>query len=679
MEKKFHMTFGLKLVLLVLLMSIALSVAALISTYFTFFLWNVGIYIETGNTLAKTAASQVSVEELDRYFSLIDLEDLERTRYTYQPDNRYQDVQNFLMDLAVNSEASEIYIVRAVEGIGLVILFDSAYSSEDDPGSTPLGDTYMSEAISGYLDEMLLGNVNDSVVDPDDPDYGTVLTVIFHIPGRPAYYAMADIPVGEVWMRQNNYIFVTAVLLAVLTLIFVVIYLLVIRFGFARPLARITQAAQSCGAGAGPEAFDGLKFKGSYELQTLADNFRNMLLEIRENSKREQDLAVREQRLQVEMGLANDLKMAVLPRQLPQREREYPFQVQGLICQGEGLTCCFYDYFLLPLNRLCVIIGETRGRGVHELLFTAMAQAAIKSRLLSDLTLAETMTSANRQIYDMGGDMELYVLAGILDGATGCFSYVNAGQRPPLIMRDQERYDWVDAFPSAPLGQSENVAYQVMELRLRQGNRLFFRTGERDAPYGRNVGDSVDEQIRLFLNEKNVRQADLEQQLQLISDAVDSYASQSGRTEGSAMLALEYCRRDKAQAHCVLTADASSAAQLKTFLRGQMHANGIAGHQAEHIVVLGDELLALCARKSHSDDRFLAECAVQNERVTLRIRGDLGARDPLTDQPEGPGRQAVDYWRRSCEDLFFEHSSSMDTVTLVTRLSPDDTGALVSV
>ena len=108
MEKKFHMTFGLKLVLLVLLMSIALSVAALISTYFTFFLWNVGIYIETGNTLAKTAASQVSVEELDRYFSLIDLEDLERTRYTYQPDNRYQDVQNFLMDLAVNSEASEI-------------------------------------------------------------------------------------------------------------------------------------------------------------------------------------------------------------------------------------------------------------------------------------------------------------------------------------------------------------------------------------------------------------------------------------------------------------------------------------------------------------------------------------------------------------------------------------------
>ena len=449
-----------------------------------------------------------------------------------------------------------------------------------------------------------------------------------------------------------------------------VLYLALIRRFFVRPVQQLTEAAQSYEGGENKKVFSGVKIHGNDELKTLADAFRMMLVEIEINNMEQQELALREQRLDSELQLANELNVSMLPRALPEREGGYPFAVQGSIRQGQELSCRFYDYFLLDRDQLCILVGEVPGEGVPQVLYTAMAQATIKSQMRSGLPLTEAVTAAGRQLHELSDSLCLHVMVGILNGTTGQFTCINAGLPRPLLMRGEDRYEWIKALSYAPLGQSENVVYQVLELELRQGDRLFFHTEGLDEIAGQDGRTFGEEQLRLTLNERQSRQGDLEVQLRYVSDAGTAYAERSGRIRGYALLGLEYRRRDRAQAHCILTPDAAGNQQLLEFLRGQLSENAVESQRLAEVMVLADELFTLCRRCAAPDSRFLAECAIPagEDLLVLRLKGDLGGRDPLKGLEGGAACHAVEFLAKHCEQVFFEHGDSVDIVTMVRRI-----------
>ena len=291
-----------------------------------------------------------------------------------------------------------------------------------------------------------------------------------------------------------------------------------------------------------------------------------------------------------------------------------------------------------------------------------------------ELSLVEAMTAANQQLYEMSDDLCLHVLVGVLNGATGQFSCINAGQRDPLLMRSQDRYNWVKTLSYAPLGQSENVVYQVLDLELRQGDRMLFHTKGLDDIQGTDGKHFSDDQLRLTLNENRSREADLEQQLQLVHDAGGVYAAKTNDVNGYVLLALEYRRQDRAQAHCVITPDATGSAQLTAFLRGQLETNQIHGRQMANVLVLADELFNLCCHQTDADSRMMAECAIPPEEdlVIFRLKGDFGGQNPL-EHPKGEAAEhAIAFLERQCEHILFERVGTADTVTAVRRLETQD-------
>lgn len=667
MKRKFRVTLGTQIVIMILTMSIVLCATALFVNYYTYKNRMMGIYEEMGENLSRTLLSRVQPEELDRYY-----ETLER-------DDRYYEIQRFITDLAENNDVEYLYVVRP-NGAGVTFLFDSDMELGENMdyltgGYCALG-TYV-EVEGGFaenLDKLLAGEPVEPIVQ-EDPAYGwlmTTVTPVLHGNGTMAGYVMVDISMGAVMREMRDFLFSCGGLLAAITLVFVGVYLLLARRSIILPVRQLTGVAESYTGGKDDLAMKRLKIKGSRELRTLADAFRFMLAEIRVNSLEQQELAAQEQRLANEVELAKELNQAMLPKGLPERKEAYPFQVRGLTRQGSGTVGCFYDYFMLDRNRLCVLIGETPGSGVAQALYTVMGKTTIKSHLVSGLSLTETMSAANRQMYEMGSELYLNVLVGVLDGTTGHFSCINAGQRDPLIMRSGNQYKWLDSFSFAPLGQNENVLYRGLELDLSQGDRLLLRTEGLDAIQGQDGRAFSDGKLRIVLNEEKVREAELAPQLQLISQAGADYGAGGGRIKGYALLALEYLRRDAAQAHCVVTPDAAGAAELEGFLRGQLQANRIAGRWAAQMLVLGDEAFALCRRGAEPDQRFLAECSVSWEEQTmvLRLNGSLNGRDPLDGDDEGT-RHAVDFIRKNCEYVSFEHGASKDTVILVRRLAQE--------
>ena len=87
------------------------------------------------------------------------------------------------------------------------------------------------------------------------------------------------------------------------------------------------------------------------------------------------------------------------------------------------------------------------------------------------------MADVNAQLYDLGNQYCLNALVATLGTADGRFTYVNAGQQP-LLMRNEDRYEWLDAPVYAPLGMNQNVSYRSMELAFKQGDRIFLHTAD---------------------------------------------------------------------------------------------------------------------------------------------------------------------------------------------------------
>ena len=660
MKRNTSFTLGKKLLLMVLLVSLILSAAALAASYWAYLRDTRALYGRFGESIAKTFASQLDLEELDGYAQ----RGLE--------DDRYQEIQSALEAAAKEGGVARLDIVRPQEN-GLLILFSTGEA--DTEGRESLGDIRpLDNDLADALADMRAGGAVDPVTWRDG-ELGWRMMTAAPVPqadGGAAAYVVAELDMGPAIQEERGFLLGIGSLLAVLAAGLIVAYMLVIRRSFIQPIRLLTKAAQDYEGGENKSTFTKVKIKSHDELRTLSDAFRMMLVEIDLNNFEQKELAVREQKLEIELQLANELNSSMLPKELPQREQGYEFDVHGLLCSGREVEYDFYDYFMLDQDRLCVIIGAVPGEGIPQALYTVMAQTAIKSQLRSGLPLAAAMTAANSQLHEMSGTFVLHALVGVLDGMTGKFSCINAGQEVPLLMRSQDWYEWVQAPPYAPLGQNENVVYQVLELELHQGDRMFFHTqglGEIQDQQGRAFSE---EQLRAALNLSESRGLDLVRQLEFIRDEAAAYSSRV-QVDGYAMLTLEYRRKDRAMAHCVLTAGPEGERKLMSFLRGQLKANGYTGRRQAETAVLADELFVLCCQQAEPDARFLAQCAIPEGEnlIVLRLKGPMGAQNPLESTKGDSAARAAKYITQNAQRVTFESRDGMDVVTLTKKMETE--------
>ena len=643
LKRNTRFTLGKKLLLMVLLVSLILSAAALAASYWAYLRDTRALYGQFGESIAKTLASRLNQEELDGY-----------ARHGLE-DERYQEIQDALETAAREGGAVRMDIVCPQEN-GLLILFSTGEA--DTEGRASLGDIRpLKNDLADVLADMRAGGTVDPVTWRDG-ELGWRMMTAAPVPqsdGGAAAYVVAELDMGPAIQEERGFLLGIGSLLAVLAAGLIVAYMLVIRRSFIQPIRLLTKAAQDYEGGEDKSTFTKVKIKSHDELRTLSDAFRMMLVEIDLNNFEQKELAVREQKLEIELQLANELNSSMLPKELPQREQGYEFDVHGLLCSGREVEYDFYDYFMLDQDRLCVIIGAVPGEGIPQALYTVMAQTAIKSQLRSGVPLAAAMTAANSQLHEMSGTFVLHALVGVLDGMTGKFSCINAGQEVPLLMRSQDWYEWVQAPPYAPLGQNENVVYQVLDLELHQGDRMFFHTqglGEIQDQHGKAFSE---EQLRAALNLSESRGLDLVRQLEFIRDEAAAYSSRV-QVDGYAMLTLEYRRKDRAMAHCVLTAGPEGERKLMNFLRGQLKANGYTGRRQAEAAVLADELFVLCCQQAEPDARFLAQCAIPEgeDLIVLRLKGPMGAKDPLKSAQGDSAARAAEYVVQNTQRVTFE-------------------------
>ena len=134
MRGKLRMTLGQKIVAMTVAMAVTLCATALFVSYRTYQGRTTAFYAQLAHNAAAILASQLDPEELDRYYE------------TGEMDQRYYEIQDFLTDLASNSNVEYLYVVRP-HGIGVTFLFDSDMETGENGDYTSGGycalDTYV--------------------------------------------------------------------------------------------------------------------------------------------------------------------------------------------------------------------------------------------------------------------------------------------------------------------------------------------------------------------------------------------------------------------------------------------------------------------------------------------------------------------------------------------------------
>lgn len=185
--------------------------------------------------------------------------------------------------------------------------------------------------------------------------------------------------------------------------------------------------------------------------------------------------ALKQQRLQLDLQLAEQIQKSFLPRHLPSvpgiefaTKYRPAFQVGG----------DFYDVFWLSYDKIGLLIGDVAGKGV--------SAALLMARITSDLRLAAMMVPdpaqvlghVNRIVYERAqSDVFVTVIYMTMDVRKHRVQLANAGHLPPLLRRRfGSRLERIEGGAATAIGIFDDAEFDQVEFDLHPGDTLIFTT-----------------------------------------------------------------------------------------------------------------------------------------------------------------------------------------------------------
>ncbi len=160
-------------------------------------------------------------------------------------------------------------------------------------------------------------------------------------------------------------------------------------------------------------------------------------------------------------------------------------QLSGIRLAGifKPTTHCggdWWSYFKVNGDRTLILVGDVTGHGVGSAMITAAAQGSTSTMIAATggaIELKQLLRTMNTAIHATArGKFVMTCFASLYDPATGVLQYANAGHNFPYHFdRDAKKLSPL-VVRGNRLGDLVGSDYEVKELKLRQGDGLFWYT-----------------------------------------------------------------------------------------------------------------------------------------------------------------------------------------------------------
>ena len=173
--------------------------------------------------------------------------------------------------------------------------------------------------------------------------------------------------------------------------------------------------------------------------------------------------------LKHDLEIARDIQLAMLPDDtFISGDIEVAAHTRPANTVGGDL----YDILQLDDNRVMVVLGDVSGKGSPAALLMALLLAMLRTLAPDDLPPPMLVERLNRLVFEQApGTRFITVFLAIIDLRTGRLTYVNAGQTPPLLRRQDGAVERLSTGGVA-LGMFDASTYEQAETQLAPGDLL---------------------------------------------------------------------------------------------------------------------------------------------------------------------------------------------------------------
>lgn len=185
-----------------------------------------------------------------------------------------------------------------------------------------------------------------------------------------------------------------------------------------------------------------------------------------------------------EMKAAREIQRAMLPDRTALALLHPGLDLDAVLEPAQAIGGDLYDGFALPDGRVVFLVGDVTGKGPSAALFMAVSKALAHSLLRRGGVPLNTIIEALNDELGEGGQsaVEVTMLCGVIDPATGRVELVNAGHENPILRRADGTLVDVPMEGGLPLCTVPGFPYPLESVDLAPGDALVIITdGVREA------------------------------------------------------------------------------------------------------------------------------------------------------------------------------------------------------
>ncbi|HKX27121.1 MAG TPA: SpoIIE family protein phosphatase [Blastocatellia bacterium] len=180
-----------------------------------------------------------------------------------------------------------------------------------------------------------------------------------------------------------------------------------------------------------------------------------------------------ERKLEREILMARDVQRSMIPESPPSLKG---YEISARLEPALNLSGDFYDYIPLSEKRMGLMIGDVAGKGIRAAMGMAAARSILRSVARRGGGPSRVMRDANTRLHrDLGRQLLLTLVYGVIDLETRTLQYCNAGHNSPLLIRASGKWRALKT-GGLLLGVFDKQQYKSETLHLEKGDLLFFYT-----------------------------------------------------------------------------------------------------------------------------------------------------------------------------------------------------------
>lgn len=222
-----------------------------------------------------------------------------------------------------------------------------------------------------------------------------------------------------------------------------------------------------------PDHIERLPQHHNDEVGDLAAAFIHMDKQLRDKIAHLLQETSRRERYESELTIARDIQMGLLPVDLPATVIDR-IELHATMIPAKEVGGDFYDYFVLPNGRLCLVIGDVSDKGVPAALFMAVTRTLLRASAEDETDPAKIMERVNTRLADNNPNMMFVTLIiAVLDLDNGTLKWANGGHPPPYILQSDGQARALDGRSGPACGVQPYLTYRSFTTLLRQGEILW--------------------------------------------------------------------------------------------------------------------------------------------------------------------------------------------------------------